>query len=109
MFQRSFVVTDTLAHVRFLLRWSIVACVFKPSKNKMRGVLELPHITGQDLLDVVRPKRSSAGGLDGWASNDLRALLLPWFSGVAILLYMIEATGAWPHGLLDAYDPQGRW
>ena len=27
-------VTDALAHVRFLLRWSIVACVYKHSKTK---------------------------------------------------------------------------
>ena len=66
-------------------------------------VLELPRITGQDLLDVARAKRSSAGGLDGWAWNETMALPLPWFSGLAILLGMIEATGAWCHGLLDAY------
>ena len=35
--KRPFVVTDALAHVRFLLRWSIVACVFKPSKTEVKS------------------------------------------------------------------------
>ena len=65
-------------------------------------VLELPRITGQDLLEVARAKRSSAGGFDGWAWNEIKALPLAWFSGLAVLLNMVEATGNWPHGLLDA-------
>ena len=28
---------------------------------------------------------------------------LPWFSGLAILLNLVENTGTWPQGLLDAY------
>ena len=28
---------------------------------------------------------------------------LPWFSGLAILLELVESTGTWPQGLLDAY------
>ena len=27
----------------------------------------------------------------------------PWFSGLAILLELVESTGTWPQGLLDAY------
>ena len=30
-------------------------------------------------------------------------LPLPWFSGLAILLELVESTGTWPQGLLDAY------
>ena len=45
---------------------------------------------------------SAAGGLDGWAWNEGKALPLPWFSGLAILWEMVEATGVWPQGLLDA-------
>ena len=31
-------------------------------------------------------KKATAGGLDGWAWNEIKALPLPWFSGLAILL-----------------------
>ena len=48
---------------------------------------------------------SSGGGLDGRAWNEIKDLPLPWFSGLAILLDMVEATGNWPHGLLDAFLP----
>ena len=41
--------------------------------------------------------------LDGWAWNEIKALPLPWFSGLAILLDLVETTGTWPQGLLDAY------
>ena len=62
--------------------------------------LDLPRITGRDLQEVARAKKSTAGGLDGWAWNEIKALPLPWFSGLAILL---ELVGNWPQGLLDAY------
>ena len=58
--------------------------------------------TRQDLLEVARAKRSTAGGLDGWASNEIKAPPLAWFSGPAVLLNMVESTGNWPHGLLGA-------
>ena len=41
--------------------------------------------------------------LDGWAWNEFEALPLPWFSGLATLLYLVETTGVWPQGLLDGY------
>ena len=47
--------------------------------------LDLPRITGQDLLAIARAKKSTAGWLDGWAWNEIKALPLPWFSGSAIL------------------------
>ena len=62
----------------------------------------LPAISGQDLLEVAKAKKSTAGGLDGWAWNEIKALPLPWFSGLAILLNFVESTGVWPQGLLDA-------
>ena len=52
---------------------------------------------------MARAKKSTAGGLDGWAWNEIKALPLPWLSGLAILLELIETTGVWPQGLLDAY------
>ena len=66
-------------------------------------LLDLPMITGRDLQEVARAKKSTAGGLDGWAWNELKALPLPWFSGLAILLDLVETSGIWPQGLLDAY------
>ena len=48
--------------------------------------LDLPRITGRDLQEVARAKKSTAGGLDGWAWNEIKALPLPWFCGLAILL-----------------------
>ena len=65
--------------------------------------LDLPRITGRDLQEVGRAKKSTAGGLDWWAWNEIKALPLPWFSGLAILLDLFETTGTWPQGLLDAY------
>ena len=41
--------------------------------------------------------------LDGWAWNEIKALPLPWFFGLAVLLNLVESTGTSPQGLLDAY------
>ena len=38
-------------------------------------------------------KKSTAGGQDGWAWNEIKALPLPWFSGLAFLLELVESTG----------------
>ena len=65
--------------------------------------LDLPGITGRDLQEVARAKKSTAGGLDGWAWNEIKALPLPWFSGLAILLDLVETTSTWPQSLLDAF------
>ena len=66
-------------------------------------ILDLPRLTGQDFLDVVRVKKSTAGSLDGWAWNKVKAPHLAWFSVWAVLLNMVEATSVWPQVLLDAY------
>ena len=65
--------------------------------------LDLPPISGRELQEVARAKKSTAGGLDGWAWNEIQALPLSWFSGLANLLNLVESTGCWPQGLLDAY------
>ena len=54
-------------------------------------ILDLPQTTGQDLLDVARAKKSTAGGLDASAFNEIKSLPLAWFSGLAILLNTISA------------------
>ena len=41
--------------------------------------------------------------MDGGAWSEVQALPLPWFSVLAILLNMVESTGVWPQGLLDAH------
>ena len=64
---------------------------------------DLSRISGRELQEVARAKKSTAGGLDGWAWTAIKAQILPWFSGLAILLWMVETTGVWPQGLLDAY------
>ena len=62
----------------------------------------LPPLTG-DMLIVVRRKKSTAGILDGWGWREVKALPLPWFDGLARILRMVEESGVWPEGLLDAY------
>ena len=55
------------------------------------------------MQEVAGAKKSTAGGLDGWAWNEIKALPLPWFSGLAILQDLVETSGVCPQGLLDAY------
>ena len=68
-------------------------------------VFHLPPLTGDVLVDVVRKKKSTAGGLDGWGWKELKSLPppSPWFDGLARILRLVEETGVWPDGLLDAY------
>ena len=65
--------------------------------------LDLPILTGEDLYEAAMAKKSTAGGLDGWAWNKVKALSLSWFVGLALVLRQIETAGRWPQGLLDAY------
>ena len=64
---------------------------------------DLPTITNQNLQEVARDEKSTAGSLDGWAWNEIKPLPLPWFSHLAILLELVETSGVWPQGLLDAF------
>ena len=51
---------------------------------------------------MARARKSTAGCLDGLAWTEIKALPIPWFSGLAILLELVESSGIWPQGLLDA-------
>ena len=66
-------------------------------------LLELPMLTGEELYEAAMAKKSSAAGLDGWAWNEIKALSLSWFVGLALVLRQVEAAGQWPQGHLDAY------
>ena len=65
--------------------------------------LDFPRITGRDLQEVAGAEKSTAGGLDGWDWNEIKALSLLWFSLLAILPELVEISVVWPQGLLDAY------
>ena len=65
--------------------------------------LDLPVLTGEDLYEAAMANKSTAAGLDGWAWNEIKALSLSWFVGLALVLRQVEAVGQWPQGLLDAY------
>ena len=52
---------------------------------------------------MAKAKKSTAGGLGGWAWNEVKVLPSVWFSGLAVLLGMVESTGVWPQGLLDVF------
>ena len=54
-------------------------------------------------MKLLWPKKPTAAGLDGWAWNEIEALSLSWFVGLALVLRQVEAAGQWPQGLLDAY------
>ena len=92
----------------FSSRWAPVvtpqACLdFVGDHLPQEALLDLPILTGEELYEVAMAKKSTAGGLDGWAWNEIKALSLPWFVGLALVLRQIEAAGRWPQGLLDAY------
>ena len=66
-------------------------------------VFELPRLTGQMLAGVVFHKSATAGSLDGWRWRELKVLLVSWFDELARILSLVEDTGGWPDGFLDAY------
>ena len=59
--------------------------------------VSLPRLTGQMLADVVQRKSATAGSFDGWGW-----LPVSWYDGLARILSLVEDTGVWPDGLLDA-------
>ena len=66
-------------------------------------VLDLPRISYfAGSFRVGKAKKSTAGGLDGWAWNEIKSLPLVWFSGLASLHNMVETNAVWPQGLLGA-------
>ena len=60
--------------------------------------LEMPVLTGEELHDAGMAKKSTAGGKDGWAWSEVKALSLSWFVGLAQVLRQIESAGKWPQG-----------
>ena len=64
---------------------------------------QLPWLTGQMLADVVLRKSATAGSLDGWGWRELKVLPVAWYDELARILTVVENTGVWPDGLLDAY------
>ena len=65
--------------------------------------VELLRLTGSLLAEVVRKKKATAGGLDGWGWREFKVLPVSWFGGLARILSCVEDFGIWPDGLLDAY------
>ena len=61
------------------------------------AVIDLPRITGEDLLEVAGAKRSTAGGMDG---PGMRSSPCPF---LGFLINVVELTGDWLHGLLDVF------
>ena len=60
----------------------------------------LPPLSGELLAAVVRAcPTGKAGGPDGWAIAELRALPRDYWDALATLLEVVEAVGAWPCGL----------
>ena len=57
--------------------------------------LEMPTLTVEELHDVAMARKSTAGGMDGWAWNEVKALSLSWFAGLALVLRQIESAGKW--------------
>ena len=55
--------------------------------------LDLPLLTGEELYEAAMAKKSTAAGLDGWAWNEVKALSLSRFVGLALVLRQIEAAG----------------
>ena len=46
----------------------------------------VPMLTREKLHDVAMAKKSTAGGLDGWAWNEVKALSSSWFVELAQVL-----------------------
>ena len=67
------------------------------------GEVDFPPLLGSDLYYVVQHKQASAGGLDGWGWQDVKAFPESWFDWLAVVLSGVELDGGWPEGLLDAY------
>ena len=52
--------------------------------------VDMPHLTGDDLFEVVQCKTATAGSLDGWGWRELKSLPVPWFDGLAPILAKVE-------------------
>ena len=59
----------------------------------------MPRLSGSLLADVVRRKKVTAGGLDGWGWREFKVLPVSWLDGLARTQSCVENLGIWP----DAY------
>ena len=70
------------------------------------AVKEVHHVffssRDRDYVEQLFVKKNTAGRLDVWARNEIKALSLSWFVGLASVLHQIEALGRRTQGLLDA-------
>ena len=68
--------------------------------------MDYPDITGETLIATARSLKTSAGSLDQWRPEELRALS-HWapavYEPLACILNHIERTGIWPTSLLRGY------
>ena len=53
---------------------------FVDSFRRQEPVLDLPRITGQDLFEVAKAEKSTAGGSGLLALDEVKALRPAWFS-----------------------------
>ena len=51
--------------------------------------LDFPIFAGEELFEFAMAKKSTAGDLDGRAWNEIKALSLSWFVGLALVLRQI--------------------
>ena len=59
-------------------------------------------LTGEALHEAAMLKKFTAGGLEGWAWNEIEALSLSWVVGLAQVLRQMESAKQWRQCLLDA-------
>ena len=61
---------------------------------------QLAPLTGKDLMDTCLQSSISAGGMDGWGTEEFRLMPLVFFEWAATVLNMIETGDPWPADLL---------
>ena len=71
-----------------------------------KPVVDLPRIPGQDLFDVALAKKTTAGGLDGWAGNEFTALPPTWVFGTCPVCASSGCKG-WVVGLSQGWPFEG--
>ena len=62
---------------------------FVGSFLQQADIVDMPVLTGEDLHSAVLAKKSTSGGLDGWGWNELKALPLSWYVGLAWILRLV--------------------
>ena len=87
----------------------------EPFINNNNNIAEVGFRWDPDAFAWVRPglpllsnlaghrKSATAGSLDGRGWRELKVLPVSWFDEQARILTLVEDTGVWPDGLLDAY------